>query len=118
MVADDLIVIGQGKLISAGPIAQFMSQHAKTWVRVVSPQFDALAALVVAQGGTVERAGEGGDFHAVTAIQIGEIAAANNIVLHELSPQTGSLEEAFLDATDASVEFRGESATPHNGGGQ
>lgn len=118
MVADDLIVIGQGKLISAGPIAQFMSQHAKTWVRVVSPQFDALAALVVAQGGTVERSSEGGDFHAVTAIQIGEIAAANNIVLHELSPQTGSLEEAFLDATDASVEFRGESASPHNGGGQ
>ena len=118
MVADDLIVIGQGKLISAGPIAQFMSQHAKTWVRVVSPQFDALAALGIAQGGTVERTSGGGDFHAVTAIQIGEIAAVNNIVLHELSPQAGSLEEAFLDATDASVEFRGESAAAHNGGGQ
>ena len=118
MVADDLIVIGQGKLISAGPISQFMSQHAKTWVRVVSPQFDALAALVIAQGGTVERTNEGGDFHAVTTIQIGEIAAANNIVLYELSPQTGSLEEAFLDATDASVEFRGESAVSHNGRGQ
>lgn len=110
MVADDLIVIGQGKLISAGPIAQFMSQHAKTWVRVVSPQFDSLAALVIAQGGTVERTSDGGNFHAVTAMQIGEIAAAHNIVLHELSPQTGSLEEAFLDATDASVEFRGEAS--------
>jgi ABC-2 type transport system ATP-binding protein len=118
LVADDLIVIGQGKLISAGPISQFMTQHAKSWVRVVSPQFDALASLVIAQGGTVERTNEGGDFHAVTAIQVGEIAAAHNIVLHELSPQTGSLEEAFLDATDASVEFRGESATSHNGGGQ
>jgi ABC-2 type transport system ATP-binding protein len=47
----------------------------------------------------------------VSAITVGEIAAANNIVLHELSPQTGSLEEAFLDATDASVEYRGQSAT-------
>jgi ABC-2 type transport system ATP-binding protein len=118
LVADDLVVIGQGKLISAGPISQFMTQHAKSWVRVVSPQFDALASLVVAQGGTVERTREGGDFHAVTAIQVGEIAAAHNIVLHELSPQTGSLEEAFLDATDASVEFRGESSVSHNGGGQ
>lgn len=118
LVADDLVVIGQGKLISAGPISQFMTQHAKSWVRVVSPQFDALASLVVAQGGTVERTREGGDFHAVTAIQVGEIAAAHNIVLHELSPQTGSLEEAFLDATDASVEFRGESSASHNGGGQ
>jgi hypothetical protein len=31
--------------------------------------------------------------------------------LHELSPQVGSLEQAFLDATDASVEYRGESTT-------
>jgi ABC-2 type transport system ATP-binding protein len=118
LVADDLIVIGQGKLISAGPISQFMTQHAKSWVRVVSPQFDALASLVIAQGGTVERTNDGGDFHSVTAIQVGEIAAANNIVLHELSSQTGSLEEAFLDATDASVEFRGESTSPATGGGQ
>ena len=118
LVADDLIVIGQGKLISAGPISQFMTQHAKSWVRVVSPQFDALASLVIAQGGTVERTNDGGDFHSVTAIQVGEIAAANNIVLHELSSQTGSLEEAFLDATDASVEFRGESTSPTTGGGQ
>ena len=118
LVADDLIVIGQGRLISAGPISQFMTQHAKSWVRVVSPQFDALASLVIAQGGTVERTNDGGDFHSVTAIQVGEIAAANNIVLHELSPQTGSLEEAFLDATDASVEFRGESTSSTTDGGQ
>jgi ABC-2 type transport system ATP-binding protein len=118
LVADDLVVIGQGKLISSGPISQFMTQHAKSWVRVVSPQFDALASLVIAQGGTVERTTEGGDFHAVTAIQVGEIAAAHNIVLHELSPQTGSLEEAFLDATDAAVEFRGESSAVSSDGGQ
>jgi ABC-2 type transport system ATP-binding protein len=118
LVADDLVVIGQGKLISSGPISQFMTQHAKSWVRVVSPQFDALASLVIAQGGTVERTNDGGDFHAVTAIQVGEIAAAHNIVLHELSPQTGSLEEAFLDATDAAVEFRGESSAVSSDGGQ
>jgi ABC-2 type transport system ATP-binding protein len=118
LVADDLVVIGQGRLISAGPISQFMTQHAKSWVRVVSPQFDALASLVIAQGGTVERTNGGGDFHAVTAIQVGEIAAAHNIVLHELSPQTGSLEEAFLDATDSAVEFRGESAEISSDGGK
>jgi ABC-2 type transport system ATP-binding protein len=115
LVADDLVVIGQGKLISAGPIAQFMTQHAKSWVRVVSPQFDALATLVTAQGGTVERTKEGGDVHGISAMQIGDIAAVNNIVLHELSPQTGSLEQAFLDATDASVEFRGETGSSSEG---
>jgi ABC-2 type transport system ATP-binding protein len=48
-------------------------------------------------------------------MQIGDIAAVNNIVLHELSPQTGSLEQAFLDATDASVEFRGETGSSSEG---
>ena len=111
MVADDLVVIGQGTLISSGPIASFMNEHAKTWVRVVSPQFDELSALAAAQGATVELTKTGGDFHAISAKQLGDIAAAHGIVLHELSPQTGSLEQAFLDATDASVEYRGESTT-------
>ena len=111
MVADDLVVIGQGKLISSGPISQFMTQHAKSWVRVISPQFDALSELATSHGATVERTKTGGDFHAITAEQLGELAAVNNIVLHELSPQTGSLEQAFLDATDASVEYRGEMST-------
>ena len=111
LVADDLVVIGQGSLISSGPISQFMTQHAKTWVRVVSPSIDALAELVRLAGGTIEKTPEGVDFHGISAAAIGEIAATNNLVLHELSPQTGSLEQAFLDATDASVEYRGESAT-------
>ena len=111
LVADDLVVIGQGSLISSGPISQFMTQHAKTWVRVVSPSIDTLAELVRLAGGTIEKTPEGVDFHGISAAAIGEIAATNNLVLHELSPQTGSLEQAFLDATDASVEYRGESAT-------
>lgn len=112
MVADDLVVIGQGKLISSGPIAQFMTQHAKSWVRVVSPGIESLVPLAQAIGARVERTKTGGDFYAISAEQLGELCAKNNIVLHELSPQTGSLEQAFLDATDASVEYRGESSSP------
>jgi ABC-2 type transport system ATP-binding protein len=88
-----------------------MTQHAKTWVRVVSPSIDTLAELVRLAGGTIEKTTEGVDFHGISAAAIGEIAAKSNLVLHELSPQIGSLEQAFLDATDASVEYRGESAT-------
>lgn len=108
LVADDLVVIGQGKLISAGPISQFMTDHAKTWVRVVSPQLDALISAATQKGATVERTREGADFSAITAKELGELAASNGLVLHELSPQTGSLEQAFLEATDTAVEYRGE----------
>ena len=42
----------------------------------------------------------------LTAEQIGETAAAHGIVLHELTPQQASLEEAFMDLTREEVEFK------------
>jgi ABC-2 type transport system ATP-binding protein len=39
--------------------------------------------------------------------RIGEIAAAIPVVLHELSPKSASLEEAFMEVTEGSVEYRG-----------
>ena len=41
----------------------------------------------------------------MTAEQVGEVAAANGIVLHELTPQQASLEEAFMELTQEDVEF-------------
>ena len=111
LVADDLVVIGQGKLISAGPISQFMTKHAKSWVKVISPQIETLIGLARERGATVEAHSDSADFSSISAKDIGELASANGIVLHELSPQTGSLEEAFLEATDASVEYRGAITT-------
>ena len=46
----------------------------------------------------------------LSAQQVGEEAAANQIVLHELTPQTATLEEAFMELTHDSVEF--QAATP------
>ena len=45
---------------------------------------------------------DGVDSHAV-----GELAAANGFVLHELVEHRPSLEEAFIELTDGSVEFAG-----------
>jgi ABC-2 type transport system ATP-binding protein len=38
---------------------------------------------------------------------IGEIAFRHSIMLHELAPQAASLEEAFVESTEADVEFGG-----------
>ena len=43
--------------------------------------------------------------HGVEPAFIGELAASNGITLHELSPQLGSLEEAFMQLTKESVEY-------------
>jgi ABC-2 type transport system ATP-binding protein len=40
-----------------------------------------------------------------TSAQVGELAAANRVVLHELTPVSGSLEEAYMSLTQDAVEY-------------
>ncbi|WP_086841329.1 ABC transporter ATP-binding protein [Amycolatopsis kentuckyensis] len=105
LTASNLVVIGRGQLISQSSTEDFVSRAAENTVKVRSPQLaelrDALqraSAGVVDDGGALVVSGMDSD-------KIGEIAAANRIVLHELSPQTGSLEQAFMQITGDSVEY-------------
>jgi ABC-2 type transport system ATP-binding protein len=59
-----------------------------------------LQELLTAQGATVEALDSGAlAIREATAEQIGELAAANGVVLHELTPETATLEETFLELT-------------------
>jgi len=98
--ADHLVVIGRGRLIAATTMAEFLSR-AET-VRVRSPQVDRLAALLPG----ARRDGDALLVEGSGTEQIGELAAANGIVLHELSAQRASLEEAYLNLTDQAVQYR------------
>jgi ABC-2 type transport system ATP-binding protein len=105
-MANDLVVIGQGRLIEQCTVEQFVERHADRWVRVKSPGVVALALAATAQGATAGRIDPTTiELRGVTAAEVGELAAANGIVLHELSPQTGSLEDAFLQATATAQQF-------------
>jgi ABC-2 type transport system ATP-binding protein len=85
-----------------------------TVVHVRSPQPDRLRELLASPDVTIDAlAGGLLEIKGVTAEQIGELAAANQVVLHELSPQQATLEEAFMELTREEVEFRGEA---HEGG--
>lgn len=110
LVAEDLVVIGKGKLLYQGPLGGFVEGAARTWVTIRSPQLDRLVQLVQEQGGTAGPGPDGraADITGLDATAIGELAAANQIVLHELSPRSASLEEVFLEATAAAQEYRGE----------
>ncbi len=105
--ADHVVVIGRGRLIADMGMEQFIQRSANHHVRVVSPSAEALSAVLSSKGATALQ--DGKNVLTVTnmeAAQIGEIAAANNIVLHELSPQGSSLEEAFMELTHESVEYQ------------
>lgn len=106
LMADHLVVIGQGRLIDEGSVTDFVGRYTPTWVRVRSPHLERLLGLASASGAAATSAGPGvADVRGLTAEQLGEIAAAHGIALHELSPQTGSLEDAFLELTRASQEY-------------
>jgi ABC-2 type transport system ATP-binding protein len=119
VTADDLVVIGRGRLISQGSTADFIEQAGAAQIRVRSPQLDRLSALL-GDAGAVVRPVLGADrekneqpallVSGMDAPAIGELAAGNDVVLHELSPQAGSLEEAFLQLTGDSVDYRTQSA--------
>jgi ABC-2 type transport system ATP-binding protein len=111
VTADHLIVIGKGRLISDCPTQEFIARSSERSVLVRSPQADRLSGLITTEGGAVsaQRAdGAEPDALSVTGLaapRIGEIAAAAGIVLHELTPQLASLEEAFMELTAGSTEF-------------
>jgi ABC-2 type transport system ATP-binding protein len=117
VTADHLIVIGRGKLIADCSTREFISRSSEKSVLVRSPDADRLADLIAADGGkAIAQQPSDGQAAALSvtgleAPRIGEIAAANRIVLHELTPQLASLEEAFMELTAGSVEYGGGETT-------
>jgi ABC-2 type transport system ATP-binding protein len=106
VMATDLVVIGRGRLISQGPAQQFIDRAARPSIRVRSPQLDQLRPLLIAEGLTIDEDGTSMTINDATSDHIGHIAAVNGIELHELSPQRGSLEDAFLRLTGDALEFQ------------
>jgi ABC-2 type transport system ATP-binding protein len=131
VTADHLIVIGRGRLIADCSTQEFIAQSSEQSVLVRSPDAARLAELMAAEGGRAtakEQAEEdradgqaaGLSVTGLEAPRIGEIAAANGIVLHELSPQRASLEEAYMELTADSSEYgagrSGDGAGPASAG--
>jgi ABC-2 type transport system ATP-binding protein len=95
-LADDVVVINRGRLITAGALAQL--QQAGIAVRTPSPQL--LARILRAAGGVVDVRGNGALLvRGLSTAEIGNHACAAGIALHELAARSGSLEELFLSWT-------------------
>ncbi len=106
LTAQELIVIGRGRLIAQSSTEQFIHAATENTVKVRSPHLGKLRSALAHEGGAL-RDDEAGALvvSGMDIERIGEIAAVNQLVLHELSPQRGSLEEAFMQLTGDSVEY-------------
>jgi len=112
LTADHLIIIGRGRLLAASPTDRFIS-GARQDVLVRSPRADELAGLLTARGAAIRPEGDGG--LAVTGLDapaIGDLAAGHGIAVHELVPRHASLEQAYLDLTDDSTDYRAGTSAP------
>jgi ABC-2 type transport system ATP-binding protein len=112
LMADDLVVIGRGELIEQCSVTEFVDRHSNKWTRVASPQLESLISAVGSSVEGVTRLDNDpitgtprADIRGVEAAAVGQVAASNNIVLHELSTQLDSLEAAFLRATAGAQEY-------------
>lgn len=106
--ADHLIVIGRGRLIADTTVADFVARASSgAPVRVRSPQPEALMTAIGRGGGRSEPIDDGAlQVYGLSSEQIGELAAAQQIVLHELTPLQVSLEDAFMSITKDTVEYQ------------
>ncbi|WP_430331742.1 ABC transporter ATP-binding protein [Rhodococcus sp. ACT016] len=113
LTAEHLIVIGRGRLIADTSVKDFVDRASDSSVRVRSPQLDALRTVLTGQGFAVRD--DAGDDHqqalvvsGVRTDDVGALAGANGIVLHELSSQRGSLEDAFMKLTGDDVQYHAQ----------
>ncbi|MFC7264267.1 ATP-binding cassette domain-containing protein [Streptomyces lutosisoli] len=104
--ADQLIVIGRGELIAAESVAEFAARGTRLTVTVRTPDSDRLSAVLSAEGAAVAPYDDRTlKVTALSAARIGELAFQHRILLEELTPQTASLEAAFMELTADSAEF-------------
>ena len=109
LIAEDLVVIGQGRLIYQGAVGGFVAGTAKRWVTVRSPQIVQLRDALAGTGAVLTPVPDGAlDVEGLEAAAIGDVAASIGATLHELSPRQASLEDVFLQVTAGAQQYRGQ----------
>ena len=107
--ADQLLVIGRGRILSTGRVDDVIASATTDRVRVASPQATRLAELMAAHNLAARPVAPSVlETTDATAAAIGELAAQGGIVLHELTTIHASLEEAYMTLTSDSVEYRAD----------
>jgi ABC-2 type transport system ATP-binding protein len=104
-MADNLVVIGKGKLISSGTMQEFLDSASGKGVFVRSPKLAVLEKVLSAKYSVTPLDG-GLKVQGAKTDDIGKLAFELKVPLLELSNQTASLEDAFLEITADSQEYK------------
>ncbi|MCM3614510.1 ABC transporter ATP-binding protein [Microbacterium enclense] len=105
--ADHVIVLGRGRVLADASLADLVGSWTTTTLLVRSPRLSDLVTALQIPDATVSALEPGAaQITGVTAQTVGDLAARHGIPLYELTPRSGSLEDAYLALTDDSVEYK------------
>jgi ABC-2 type transport system ATP-binding protein len=111
LTADNLVVVGQGRLIAESALDEFVKANTTPAVTV---RAGALEQLVHALSGAGVRFTVEPDsaltVTGTSASTVGKIAASKGIALDELAPVHESLEDVFLRLTHDVTDYEGQPA--------
>jgi ABC-2 type transport system ATP-binding protein len=104
MFADDLVVVGAGRLLAAESVDAITARSA-TSVVVETPQPAELAAVLAGHHVEAEAIGDRLLLRGITKAAVSQLAFDSGIRLTELTENSPSLEDSLLDLTSLSAEF-------------
>jgi ABC-2 type transport system ATP-binding protein len=107
-MADNVIVIGKGKLIADTSIKKLVAGSAKSSVFVRSPGLVKLQKAIEKESLAVKTAGDGLEIVGAKTDEIGKLAFGAGVPVLELTSRDASLEEVFLELTEGAEEFRAQ----------
>jgi len=104
-MADNVVVIGKGKLIADTSIPELIANNGRSGVLVRSPKLAQLERILKGQKAEIAKSANGLKVSGMKIDDIGKLAFESGIPIYELAPQSASLEEAFLELTAGAQEF-------------
>ena len=114
VTAEHLVIIGRGRLLGDTTVDELIASVQVDRVRVRSPQATALRDALVRDRATVTSQEPGLlEVSGLSPERIGSLAQHSGVVLYELTPQRASLEQAYMELTRDSVEYREEEGMRH-----
>ncbi len=105
-LADNVIVIGKGKLIASTSIKKLVATNSKSSVFIRSPKLDQLQKILAEKSLIVKDTDNGLEVTGANTDEIGQLAFKSGIPLLELANRHASLEEVFLELTESAEEFK------------
>jgi ABC-2 type transport system ATP-binding protein len=113
LTAERLVVIGRGTLIAETSVDDFVARHQSEAVRIVTPTPQRFVAALSRAGARPAVEADGAIVASgLSSADIGQLAADQELTVHELTPLRASLEDVFMELTSASVEYRAHTNEP------